>query len=850
MDMQFLDTIGISVRDSGVANLIETIFKEYTAMFLVNLKTDKIESAYFSDTIKDAKELLAGLRDYEAACFKYIEKCVDPSDWDNATRYCRISYIQNELKDKKTYRRSFLRVYNGMSLYSEIVYIKQGNDNEYPEKVLVTFRQNDNSIRKELEYNHNIAAKEKELLAALNLAKEREESMLSVDKALGSGRWQLEVGADGRITDWFVSKEIKQLLGYGLDDDMDNRPINWISIIHPADIQRAHDVFKQMISGKPELGNCYSLEYRICSKAKEYIWFRAVCYVVHKSNGCQTVYGAAINIDNEKRSSLISLQTDSFLLEQYGIINALSRIYIAAYYIDIGRDSSFELTAKAYIHGHLGNEEVASEVLSYFAYNVSDDMFRDDLLTFFDLGTLASRLKGKSYISQTFICKDALLPDQFAGNKSWAECSFMGVKSDENGNHTHVIFAIKDVNQIMTREIEHQQALKIALEEAKEANRAKTTFLSNMSHDIRTPMNAIMGFAALAKDSIQNPAQVHSYLDKISMSSTHLLSLINDVLDMSRIESGKVTFNEKVENLPVILSEIESMMKADMQSHQLSFQVVAEKIVNQNIFCDKLRLKQIFLNLLSNAMKYNKIHGRVVFKVRQLKRASVGYGAYEFIVRDNGIGMDADFLKHVFDPFERAASGISSNIQGTGLGMTITKSLVELMGGTINVSSVPDKGTEIVVLLPFRIGVGKWIAKKKKRVEDYCFSGLRILVAEDNLINQEIINALLMKTGAEVEIANNGEACVRKIAESSSGYYDCILMDIQMPCMDGYKATKCIRALEDDANSRIPIIAMTANAFLEDRQRAFAVGMDEHITKPIMVEELYRAIFDRIFLSR
>ena len=526
----------------------------------------------------------------------------------------------------------------------------------------------------------------------------------------------------------------------------------------------------------------------------------------------------------------------------------------------------------------------------------------------------------------------------------------------------------------MEARLEAQRAdLEDALAAAQHANRAKTTFLNNMSHDIRTPMNAIIGFTSLAAAHIDNTEQVKDYLTKIATSSNHLLSLINDVLDMSRIESGKVKIEEKECSIPEILHDLKTIVQADIMSKQLDFYIDTVDVINEHVMCDRLRLNQILLNLLSNAMKFTKPGGMVSVRILQKRNAPEGYADYEFQVKDTGIGMSPEFLKNVFEPFERERASTISGIQGTGLGMAITRNIVDMMGGSVSVESEVGKGSTFTVSLQFKTCSGPvrqemipellglralvadddfntcssvtkmlsdigmrpdWTTSGKEAVlrvklageqndeyavyiidwlmpdmngvevvrrirgligektpiiiltaydwadieeearkagvtafcskpiflselrevlespfavknqeevpqETISFERKKILLVEDNELNQEIAVEILKEAGFSVDVADDGVVAVERMKTAEQGQYDLILMDIQMPVMDGYEATRQIRALENPDIAGIPILAMTANAFQEDKKAAIEAGMDGHIAKPIDVSKLF-----------
>ena len=583
--------------------------------------------------------------------------------------------------------------------------------------------------------------------------------------------------------------------------------------------------------------------------------------------------------------------------------------------------------------------------------------------------------------------RDTVYDDFHGIYTGWNRTNLIAAERDQNGDPTRIIFAIQDVDEehkksaAIEAKIEKQQKdLQDALTAAQHANNAKTTFLNNMSHDIRTPMNAIIGFTALAASHINNKEQVQRYLEKISTSSQHLLSLINDVLDMSRIESGRVKIEEMEVHLPDVMHDLRTIVQSSVTTKNLDLYLDTVDIVNEDIICDKLRLNQILLNLLSNATKFTKSGGTISVRVIQKPCKAAGYANFEFHVKDNGIGMSEAFQKQIFEAFTREESSTVSGIQGTGLGMAITKNIVDMMGGTISVKSKENVGTEFIVSFTFKIcgntlkyehipqlqgvhalvadddfntaisvskmlteigmradwtlsgkeavlrtqaavdlgdeygayiidwlmpdmngietvrrirrvigdtypiiiltaydwtdieeearevGVTAFVSKPiflselrdvlsapfsvKKKTESKTsaedFIGKNVLVVEDNLLNQEITAELLQQHGFHVTIVGDGTEAVNTMYAAQSGQYDLILMDIQMPKMDGYEATRQIRRIPNTQIATIPIIAVTANAFEEDKKRALEVGMTGHLSKPIDVSQLLKMLRDTL----
>ena len=385
-----------------------------------------------------------------------------------------------------------------------------------------------------------------------------------------------------------------------------------------------------------------------------------------------------------------------------------------------------------------------------------------------------------------------------------------------------------------------------ALQTAENANKAKTDFLSNMSHDIRTPMNAIIGITSLIRHDAGNKAKVIEYADKIDISSQHLLGIINDVLDMSKIEAGKTVFKYSDFSILDFIRELETIFHSQIYEKKQTLTIIKENIRHEWVNGDQVHLMQIFSNLLSNAVKYTQEGGKIQFLVEECETKSSVYAKYRFLVSDNGMGMSADFKETIFDPFTRAEDSVTNKIQGTGLGMAITRNLVEAMGGTIDVESELGQGSCFEVLIDLRIAedrsVSSTVQEEKNEQNDNIFQGMRFLCAEDNELNAEILTELLKIEGAECTICENGEEILKTFEKSAPGDYDMILMDVQMPVMNGYEATKAIRRSSHELAKKIPIIAMTANAFSEDIQHSLAAGMNAHISKPVEMKVLEKTI--------
>ena len=407
----------------------------------------------------------------------------------------------------------------------------------------------------------------------------------------------------------------------------------------------------------------------------------------------------------------------------------------------------------------------------------------------------------------------------------------------ETGN---VLMGFMNVDTETEHEMKQRKALQEALSMAELASHAKSRFLSNMSHDIRTPMNAIIGYTSLAEKHIGNPELIKSDLARIKTNSSYLLCLINDVLDMSRIESGKIKIKFTSNTIEDILAEVDSVIQPHLQSKKLNYSVLRHGNLSRKVFCDKLRLKQILINILGNSVKYTGENGSIKFTAAETPSVSDGYSSYQFRIKDNGIGMSEEFQKKVFNPFERDENIENFHVQGTGLGLSISKNLVEKMDGSIFLKSKKDVGTEFLICFDFEnapeteSGKKKISASAEKTVD---LKGTRILLVEDNSLNRDIAKELLKSAGFIIDEAENGKIALEMLSASPDGYYKVVLMDVMMPVMNGYEASMKIREMKSNKSS-IPIVAMTANAFEEDKEQALKSGMDYFVSKPFDIKSL------------
>ena len=393
------------------------------------------------------------------------------------------------------------------------------------------------------------------------------------------------------------------------------------------------------------------------------------------------------------------------------------------------------------------------------------------------------------------------------------------------------------------REKLYTEEIRKSAEKARKANEAKTRFLFNMSHDIRTPMNAIVGFSGLLEKSLHDEKKSLGYIKKIRVSSDILLTIINQVLEMARIESGKITLNPESVNIREMVEAMNTVFESSLTKKSLEYQC-SLNVVHDQILCDKTKMEEIILNVVSNSIKYTNPHGKITVSIDELDSEDEKNANYKVVVEDNGIGMSQDYLPHIFEEFSREHTSTETRVAGTGLGLPIVKSLVDRMGGTIEVESEEGKGTRFIMKFSFPVSLENQVREKEKQnIPDITekLKGKRILLAEDNDLNAEIAETVLVEAGIEVKRVEDGLQCIEELKKMPENYYDVILMDVQMPNMDGYTATQRIRDL-DDSRAEIPIIAMTANAYDEDRRKAQEAGMDGFLAKPLDVDEMMRLL--------
>lgn len=475
-----------------------------------------------------------------------------------------------------------------------------------------------------------------------------------------------------------------------------------------------------------------------------------------------------------------------------------------------------------------------SEFITYLLDVVAKTSDKERLEEFLPISTLTGYLSSNNF--------NLSIPVEMnvQGSKRWDLLSFIVIEI-KRGKIKKILLSRKDITETQTKASEQQRLLTDALAQAENANKAKSTFLFNMSHDIRTPMNAIIGFTSMAKKHISEPAKAVEYLDKVEISSKHMLHIINDILDMARIDSGKVELESAPINIYKECYATDALFRSSMEEKEIDFSVKID-IRDDVVLGDAVRIKQIVVNLVGNSLKYTKPGGKVILQYLQTGRTEDGFARFEISVKDTGIGMSEEYQHHLFEAFERERNATVSGIQGTGLGLAISKQLSDMMGGTLTCNSKLGVGTEFIfkIKLPI-VGYTKNTAKELADIS--IFNRKRILLVEDNDLNREIAVDMLHELGFFIEEAKDGAEAVEKISHAKPHHFDIILMDIQMPYMDGYQATRSIRTLKNKTRANIPIIAMTANAFDEDRQKALDAGMNAHLSKPINEKQVIDTLY-------
>lgn len=619
----------------------------------------------------------------------------------------------------------------------------------------------------------------------------------------------------------------RRMLGYDGLDDLPNEFDSWVKTLLPEERDIIVPIFWQTVKRHRELPDISHAEYRMMRKDGSVIWVTgAGKFVRREDDGSLEIYMGCyrdVTADHERNDYM-------------RIIEGVGLVFNFSLYITVSDDSYRIISTNEYVE----QVEKHPDAFVFLRRNVLSsvhEMHQQEMLEWLEKDNVMAQLQQHDTITKQFR-SDVLEHDR------WFKGTFMVAERDENNDITHVVYGCTDITLEKQEELRKQQQIEEALQQAEAANKAKTNFLFNMSHEIRTPMNAIIGLVELLGHEENHTPQAIDHLHKLRGASNHLLSHINNVLDMTRIESGKATVDMQLIDLCQNDSNALNLLDDVIKAKHLTINSTMN-IQHRYIMADKMKLHQVVMNLVSNAIKYTPEGGHIETSFDELPCEQPGYARYVTRISDNGIGMSREFVDHIFEMFTREHNSTESKVVGTGLGMSIVKRLVDLMGGTIEVETELGKGTTFTLTFTHQIAE----APAEEVVDDtvvpnaeFTPDGKRILLVEDNDLNAEIAEEILQGIGYEVERAEDGQVCCDMVQQAPARHYDIILMDIQMPRMNGYEATRYIRSMADAEKSQIPIVAMTANAFDEDRREALNAGMNRHLAKPINVQELVNTL--------
>lgn len=928
--------------------IINVLTKDYTAIYYADLKENKMTPYILNDQVVDnVRTQLKISQNLEVMLNWFTENYIHKEDQQNFLK--SFDEIYKTRKFKKNFSVFFRRNYHGEYLYSELQCVRIDKGTKPTDTFIMAFAEKDSAFKKEAENQKKL----KQDFEIINTLASEYSTVFYVDFN------------ENKIIPYNTSLHFQKIFDSLHFNHMN---INIAFNIYVNTFVYEPDKKRVLSQGdinviKEKLKDKKSCELIFRVKTKKGPEYRQMRYVkVDAAEQEPTAVAIALADRNDE------------IINQF-INTQIINEFLAVYYLDLETETARSIKVSNTVQFLQSNTSNFKRLISTFLPFVAND-YQEDWKKFCDVNYLKNFVKNEDTGEFTYQLN--------INNNEWQRCEWQVIERKNNLPSVILVYFRKlDVNTAQTLELTEkiaaqnleleskQKQLESALSLAQSANRAKTTFLNSMSHDIRTPMNAIIGFTGLASTHVDKPELVRNYLTKINQSSQHLLSLINDVLDMSRIESGKMVISEHPENLAEILHSLRDLILTEVNSKNQELIINTIDVTNENILCDRLRLNQVLINIISNAIKYTNKGGKITVSIIQ-KNTKNDKAEYEFRIKDNGIGMSPEFIKTIFEPFTREKTATISGIQGTGLGMSITKNIIDMMGGKIEVNSEPGVGSEFILTLKFRLTdqntniikiqkfenskclvvddnlntcqsitkmlhdfgivneccssikeavqicknskqndseikviIVKWNLdgsdgiENAKKLRQYMtdeqkivmvtsndlsdkedeakacgvnyfisnpifpsdlqavllkctdqavnfentsmfnsITGKHILLVEDNLFNQEIATEILTETGIIVDVAENGEIAVNKIAKSKVGTYDAVLMDIQMPVMDGLEATRQIRKLRNTKLATIPVIAMTANAFEEDKEKAFEAGMNGHLAKPIDVNKL------------
>ena len=815
-----VEKVNETLRDE--TDIAGALSRDYPDVVLLDLVSDTAVTIKRKGCIIPEDER-AIRRSYNDTWDNYISKYVYEEDREVLKSAILVDKVKCALEQSDEYSCSYRVLFDETGIhYYQASFIRLYSRNKKESQIILGFRCVDTIVEEERK-NRTIQEEQFRIIGALS---QEYHSLFKIDATTGKISLYRTDGIG------MESDRLGKLMESGSYEEVLSKYID--AYIVPEDRKRIRESTKLsiLVEKVPEVG-LYKLGYkRNMNGVISYFEMNTVKTV--DQNGTVTFIMGLRDVDEEMRRQL--KQTKELEMQRE-IIEGLGSEYYSVLLVDPDKDTVTTYRAEdedgraitAYFHKY---HNCWSRGLQGYADELVSEASRGEFLEKLSLDQI--RTDGEDYsVTYEKLTDHGIMYLQ-------ARVSFV----QETSGRFVAVVGTRNVDDLIKKEREQEMALQAAYDVAEAANKAKTDFLSNMSHDIRTPMNAIIGFTKLLEKHLDDKELAKSYIKKIQTSNDLLLSLINNVLEMTRIESGKTTLDETYWDAHAFNDTLFSLFDSQMKEKGITF-TRTNKVKHPDVLCDETKLREIFLNILSNALKYTPSGGKVTMNLTEIPSDRPGYAMYQTVIEDTGIGMSEEFLPHLFEEFTRERSSTESKLNGTGLGMPIVKKLVDLMQGTIEVESKVGKGTRITVTLPHRIAQESDIQNIIEKVDAYdenCFKGKRILLAEDNELNAEIAITILEEAGFEVEHAADGIICVDMMEKAEAGYYDLILMDIQMPNMDGYKATQTIRKLSDQKKAGITIVAMTANAFEEDKKVAYKAGMNWHISKPIKVDELMAAL--------
>lgn len=787
--------------------IIDVLASEYEAVFYVNLENGEM-SNYSKKTIlgnEEDKVFTSGIK-FNEAYRLFLEKRVHPDDRQKMAFYGTIENITKELEAKK----SFVTVFRSDNdKYCEMKAVKVGDAEGTPKAVAFGFADKDTEIRTKAEEEKN----RKRNIDIIEILASEYSSVYYIDLTLD----YIDIYTANEETESEFGKYFKR--GGKYSDSYRN----YVESL----------VFEEDREKMLKAGSLYNILNELGTKKAFVTQFRSVndkrphYYEMKfvKVGDDENPSAVALGFLDKDEIIRAEIETKERLERDMAVISGLSDDFSCVLYVDYYTNEEVHYRINPLFEKHIPEWKTLNNFQERLELIINTVMHPDDRNAFREAASRDKVMNAIQADNVYYVNFRTLIDEEV----TYFQAKFV---RDENSD-THLIAGFRNVDEETKRELS-------ALNKAETASKAKSTFLFNMSHDIRTPMNAIMGFTDMAIKNIDNKERTMDSLRKVKSSSEYLLSLINDILDMSRIEADKMELEEVPHDLFQCGQDILPMLRDLAEQKELYFSSDFLNITERYVYLDHLRMNQALINLVSNSVKYTNEGGRVWFNVQQVKPAEDGVAYYEFTVKDTGIGMSPEFLKTAFDTFSREKTSTISKQQGTGLGLAITKRIVEKMNGRIEVESEQGVGSMFTLTIPFRIVENPEEVievRNQTNDEEINLTGKRILIVEDNELNREISVDILIDAGLDVEEAEDGKVAYDMVVEKGIDYYDAILMDIQMPVMDGYEATRAIR--DKFPEKHVPIIALSANAFNEDKVKALEAGMDDHQSKPIVVSQLF-----------